>query len=147
MKWSDKQVSKLRELCLAEVSNAEIAKVLGVTLTDVHAKRSQLGITIPKVKAMKDNKPAMNVNPGLEKAAQGMDTEAAATRELAEKQSLLKLLEPAIIKADKSVDKLQLIDEVHLVCIIYKNAARRYVDIEGDNLLAIISDVIRKCMK
>lgn len=53
MKWSDEQTAKLRELCFAEVPNAEIAKQFGVPVTEVHSKRSQLGITIPKVKAAK----------------------------------------------------------------------------------------------
>lgn len=145
MKWSDEEVSKLREFCLAEILNAEIAKTLNVDISDVYAKRSQLGITIPKIKAMK-GKPAMTVNPEFEKAAQEMDIEAAAVREFAEKQSLLKLLEPAIIKADKSIDELQLIDKGRLVCIIYKNAARKYANIECDSLLAIIADVTQKCM-
>ena len=39
-------------MCFAEVSNKEIAEELGVKLTDVHAARSRLGLTIPKVKAM-----------------------------------------------------------------------------------------------
>lgn len=51
MNWTDKKVTELRELCKNEVSNKEIAKKLKCNLADVHAKRSSLGITIPKVKA------------------------------------------------------------------------------------------------
>lgn len=72
MKWSDKQISQLRELAFAEKSNSEIAKALNIDINEVYAKRSQLGITIPKVRAMK-GQPAMTVNPEFEKAAQEMD--------------------------------------------------------------------------
>jgi hypothetical protein len=74
MKWSDEQVSMLRELCLAEKSNAEIAKTLNVDIGEIYAKRSQLGITIPKIRAMK-GKTVTTINPEFEKAAQKMDDE------------------------------------------------------------------------
>lgn len=35
------------------MSNKEIAEELGIDLMDVHAARSRLGITIPKIKEMK----------------------------------------------------------------------------------------------
>lgn len=52
MKLTKDQETKLTELAFAGVSNKEIAQELEVKLTDVHAARSRLGITIPKVKAM-----------------------------------------------------------------------------------------------
>lgn len=51
MKWTQKQIDTLRKLCNEGKPNAEIAKVLKCDVKDIHAKRSQLGITIPKVKA------------------------------------------------------------------------------------------------
>ena len=54
MKLTTDQENKLTEMCFAEVSNKEIAKELGIELKDVHAARSRLGITIPKVKALKE---------------------------------------------------------------------------------------------
>ena len=51
MKWTDKQVEKLKEMCYAGRSNEIIAQQIGCKLTDVYAKRSQLGITIDKCKA------------------------------------------------------------------------------------------------
>ncbi len=51
MKLTKDQETKLTELAFAEKSNKEIADELKVELKDVHAARSRLGITIPKVKA------------------------------------------------------------------------------------------------
>lgn len=53
MKWTKTQEDKLRKLCFEEKTNAEIAKALGIDVKEVHAARSRLGITIPKVKAAK----------------------------------------------------------------------------------------------
>ena len=50
MKLTKEQETKLAEMAFAEISNKEIAKELGIDLSDVHAARSRLGITIPKVK-------------------------------------------------------------------------------------------------
>ena len=74
MKWTVNQVAELHELCTAEKSNADMAAHFGVPVTEIHAKRSQLGITIPKVAAMK-GKPAMTVEPAFEKAVQEMDAQ------------------------------------------------------------------------
>lgn len=49
MKLTKEQETKLTEMAFAEKSNKEIAETLGIGLTDVHAARSRLGITIPKV--------------------------------------------------------------------------------------------------
>ena len=50
MKWTDSQVSRLKELCYQGVSNKEIAASLGCRPEDIYHKRSQLGITIDKCK-------------------------------------------------------------------------------------------------
>lgn len=49
MKLTKEQETKLTQMAFAKKSNKEIAKELGIPLTDVHAARSRLGITIPKV--------------------------------------------------------------------------------------------------
>lgn len=49
MKWTPEQAQELKALCFDDVSNATIAAHFAVSVTEVHAKRSQLGITIPKV--------------------------------------------------------------------------------------------------
>lgn len=55
MKLTDTQKSELRELCMAEKPNAEIAKHFGCDVREIHAARSEMGITIPKIKAMKES--------------------------------------------------------------------------------------------
>lgn len=53
MKLTKEQETKLTELAFLEKSNKDIAEALGIEIKDVHAARSRLGITIPKVKALK----------------------------------------------------------------------------------------------
>lgn len=67
MKWTDTQINELKAMCFDEVPNARIAEHFGVPTTEVHAKRSQLGITIPKVRAAKSS-PAITENPGIDAA-------------------------------------------------------------------------------
>lgn len=55
MKLTKEQEAKLIQMAFDEKSNKEIAKELDIELNDVHAARSRLGITIPKVKALKKN--------------------------------------------------------------------------------------------
>jgi hypothetical protein len=64
MKWTNEQIEDLKALCLDGTKNSEIAEYFGVPVTEIHAKRSQLGITIPKIDAMK----AGTVSPELENA-------------------------------------------------------------------------------
>lgn len=144
MKWSEEKVGQLKTLAQAGASNSLIATKLGISVTDVYAKRSQLGITIDKVKTSQSGK-ATTINQKFEKAVQEMDTEAAAPRELNAKQDLIRLLEPAIIKADKSVKHLELASQGRKV-LIDRGDHGITVDIEGDSLLAIIADVTRKCL-
>lgn len=145
MKWSEEKVNQLKELAFAGVPNPQIAKQLGIGVSDVYAKRSQLGITMDKVRAAK----AVAVSQEPEKAAPNKadGDRAALNREADERRNLLQLLEPVICKADPSVRSVVLINQGRLVQIDYANEFRRYVDIQGDSLLAIIYDVARVCMK
>lgn len=68
MKWSEPQVTKLKELCSQGISNKEIAKMLNCRIEDVYAKRSQLGITIDKCKGMKPQPKKPTINEDFEKA-------------------------------------------------------------------------------
>lgn len=68
MKWTKEQVTDLRILCVDETPNKDIAEYFGVPVKEIHAKRSQLGITIPKIKVAKAA-PAITVNPEFEAAA------------------------------------------------------------------------------
>jgi hypothetical protein len=52
MKWNDESTAKLKELVYAGKSNKEISQVMGININDVYSKRSQLGITMDKVKNM-----------------------------------------------------------------------------------------------
>ncbi len=75
MKWTTEQQEELRTLCFAEFTNAQLAEHFKCPVTEIHAKRSQLGITIPKVLAAK-GKPAITVNPDFEAAvrdAEGLE--------------------------------------------------------------------------
>ena len=91
MKWSVNQVAELHQMCMDGVSNADMAEHFGVPVTEIHAKRSQLGITIPKVAAMK-NPPMLVVNPEFEEAAQEMDVEALSPR----RRALARFLEDSV---------------------------------------------------
>ncbi len=48
MKLTEKQIADLKVMALENVKNANIAIALGITIEEVHAARSQLGITIDK---------------------------------------------------------------------------------------------------
>jgi hypothetical protein len=78
MKWTDAQTAELRQMCMDGASNAAIAEHFGLPVTDIHAKRSALGITIPKVKAMKDAVPQA-VKPEPKAAAQDADSVVSLT--------------------------------------------------------------------
>ena len=54
MKWTDKKVQALRELCEKGTPNKDIATILQCNVSDIYAKRGQLGITIPKIKVAKE---------------------------------------------------------------------------------------------
>lgn len=78
MKLTKEQETKLTELAFAEKSNKEIAQIMGIDLADVHAARSRLGITIPKVKEIKAKnvqttcRSKDEINQEIEKVQKGM---------------------------------------------------------------------------
>lgn len=49
MKWTEKETAMLRRMAVAGTPNGDIAKALNRPITEIYAKRSQLGITIDKV--------------------------------------------------------------------------------------------------
>lgn len=73
MKWTNEQVEKLKQMCYAGTSNAELAKEFGVPLTEVHAKRSALGITRAKCAAGQ---------PTEQRAAEAIEAEILKVRKL-----------------------------------------------------------------
>jgi len=153
MKWTEQQTKELKDLCMSGTSNKDLAENFSVPVTEIHAKRSQLGITIPKVKAAQ-GKPGMTVNPEFEAAVVDMEKSNkvyneerfARTRELDAKRNLLRRLESALRFADNRIMELRLTDEGKTVLIIDASGAGTMVNIEGDRLLAIIADVTRKCL-
>lgn len=52
MVLTEKQIADLKIMALAGYANSQIASVLSVDLSTVHAARSHLGYTIPKVAEM-----------------------------------------------------------------------------------------------
>jgi len=91
MRWTVNAVAELTDMCMAGVSNADMAKHFNVPVTEIHAQRSRLGITIPKVAALK-GKPALTVNPVFEVAVQAMETEALSPR----RRALLNFLKDSV---------------------------------------------------
>ena len=73
MRWDNGAIEELTAMCFAEESNADIANYFNVPITEIYAKRSQLGITIPKVSAAK-GKPPITLNIELENALKGLET-------------------------------------------------------------------------
>lgn len=71
MKWSNEQKEQLKELCYAGTPNADLAKIFGVSRGEIHAKRSALGVTIPKCRA---GKPGARTTEEILKEAQEVQT-------------------------------------------------------------------------
>lgn len=149
MKWSEEKVNQLKELAFADVPNPQIAKQLEIGVSDVYAKRSQLGITREKVQAAKAARGEAIKRDSEEprQKAIAQEEHLARNREADERRNLLQLLEPIIMRADPSVKAVVLGDQGQLVRIEYKNDTRRYVGIHGDSLMAVIYDVARVAMK
>jgi hypothetical protein len=146
MKWSEEKVIELKKLAFAGVPNPQIAKQLGVGVSDVYAKRSQLGITMDKIKTAKAVTP-VSQEPKKASVKEIDEDRAARNREADANRNLLQLLEPILIKADPSIKAIALRDQGQLVRIEYKDDTRRYVGIHGDSLTAVIYDVARVCLK
>jgi len=64
MKWNDENTAKLKELVYAGKSNKEIAHTMQININDVYSKRSQLGITIEKVKVAAPDQESVS-DPGM----------------------------------------------------------------------------------
>ena len=119
MLWTDEKINQLRLSCCQGKSNKEIAEILGVSITDVYAKRSQLGITIAKVSAGPIGK-----------------------TEYATKVVFLESLTKTLKLANVGVKNLKLDSSGNSVFIIFKNGNNKKVCIECDSELAIILDIV-----
>lgn len=143
MKWSDEKVQQLRALASAGKPNKEIAQQLGVGINDVYAERSKLSITIDKIKIAQAAAAKPSPEAAQPKPSPAVDIEA---QELDRKHALLDLLAPALGEADNSIVALGLAEDGRSVKIHYSNGAERTAFVEGDGLMAIIFDVVRKCL-
>lgn len=78
MKWPEEKIEQLKKLCFEERPNVEIARILGFDIKDIHAARSRLGITIPKVKAAKESAAIKKDDFALQIIARGSYLDAEA---------------------------------------------------------------------
>ena len=51
--WTREQIELLKQMAYAGTSNADIARILGKPVEDIHHKRSHMGLTIAKIEAQK----------------------------------------------------------------------------------------------
>lgn len=71
MKWTEDQKTELRALCVAgELNNTQLAEHFQVPVTEIHAMRSNMQITIPKCREMRET---AIVNPEFEAAIASVD--------------------------------------------------------------------------
>ena len=73
MKWAEEQIAELKDLCFAEKPNSEIAERLGVSVSEIYAKRSQLGITIVLLEKKQLVKSLENVIMFADKSVTGLE--------------------------------------------------------------------------
>jgi len=170
MKWSDEKIKQLEALAKGGVPNKEIALALSVTIDDVYAKRSQLGITMPKIAAAK-GKPAITVNPDFEAAVADMEKalpqKAPRNRYVGQAEAALRVsgkkekmgentasnllffwvLEQFLKLADESIKSVELTSEGKTIIISYKKGGQKIANIECDSNLAIIAGVVKVCLR
>lgn len=134
MKLPDEKIAQLKELCFEGKSNKDIAEIMGISISDVYAKRSQLGITIDKVKAAKGK--------GLVEKPYFKNL-GATLEDNNKKVRFVKMLLPVLQMADKKIVNLILSDNGYFVVIVFLGDTQRLVNIECDSFLAIVADVVR----
>ena len=94
MKWTDGLKEQLKEFAFAEKSNKEIAEIMDIPLKEVHAGRSRFGITIAKVKAMKEKEPATRTKEDIENEIKKVkEARRAAYKKIKRCDERLKVLE------------------------------------------------------
>lgn len=119
MKWSEDQIQELRQMAADGVSNTNMALHFGVMLSEIHAKRSQLGITRAKLQAKKADSAPLNTRPQKSptQKAQGIDSidiEELTRRVITElKRILLAESENASLSTPTESSLLDLFCKVH----------------------------------
>ena len=76
MKWTEEKIKELKDLCYRGVPNKDLAQHFRCNLNQIYAKRSQLGITIDKVKAKKraQQQPKWRINSGVKLAFESLQS-------------------------------------------------------------------------
>jgi hypothetical protein len=129
MKWTTQQVTELRQLCIQGVSNKELSRHFGVPRAEIHAKRSSLGITIPKVKAGA-------VDP--ETARQAVERDS--------KRNLIRLFSNLVHTADSRVDGVMLSKDGKAIYITFAGGSGTCANIDGDSLMSVMHFVTAQCL-
>lgn len=129
MRWTEAAIAELTDLCFEEKTNAQLAEHFKVPVTEIYAKRSQLGLTIDKVQATKKHAPKS----------------MTLRRVIQEKKELIEMLNPVFRFAYNRGVELELSDDGNTVFIKLGSSTKK-VCIECDSHLAIIADVTRKCL-
>lgn len=124
MIWAKEKTAELIALCREGKSNAFLAKHFGVPVTQIYAKRSQLGITIDKCKT----------------------TATPHIAEDADKRAFMLLLKRMLMAADIAIEDAELSDDGRLVNVSYINGHARSINVDGDSKLAMALDVVSACM-
>ncbi len=130
MKWTPEQTAKLRKMCMEGCTNDYMALTLGCPVTEIHRKRSDLGITRAKIAAMKRQ----------ELTAEDVNWKE---REKERKNKFVRCLGYLLRAAECNVNDCDLLDD-NTVRVEYASGSHRDVNIAGDSLAAIILDVTRQ---
>lgn len=124
MIWTKEKTAELIALCREGKSNSYLAKYFGVPVTQIYAKRSQLGITIDKCKT----------------------TATPHIAEDADKRAFVLLLRRTLIAADIAIEDVALSDDGRFIKVSYINGHARSINADGDSKLAMALDVVNACM-
>ena len=120
MKWTQEQITELKNFCYKGASNADLAKHFSVPLSEIHAKRSQHNITRAKC---------------VSGVPQNDYKKAFVIKSL---MPMLMTANPDIIRA--SYSKTAVGNEN--VTVDMKSGAKYHIDVTADSLIAIAYDVI-----
>ncbi|MEG1165764.1 MAG: hypothetical protein RSD68_05065 [Oscillospiraceae bacterium] len=130
MDWTKEKIEKLQGMCFAGTSNADMAREFGVPVTQIYAKRSQLGLTIDKCKEV-DYRTAVNEPVKVPKKLP------------VGKAKFIFALEILLHMADKDIVSLELSEDESFITVVFAGEWKRRANIEADSLIAIIKDVVR----
>ena len=120
MKWTQEQITELKNLCYKGVSNADLAKHFKVPVTEIYAKRSQHKIT-------------------KEKCSSGVPEKNK------KQEFIINSLAPMLFKANPDIGALKYHKTAsgnEDVEVTMRNGATYHISVTADNLIATAADVI-----